>query len=165
MSSLFFRQKDSEKKETSYLLLLSLLSFALCIVCLTATTWAWFAASATTESNVISTATFGVDVVVADGANPVSAVDDVYTLSPGKAYTVTLTKTGSASAGFCVVTIDGTDYYTEQITHDTYTFVLNVTGAADVPVTFTPYWGQIPDSATGFIGTPSEIIASGTTNP
>lgn len=86
------------------MLLPSILGFALCFVCLAATTWAWFVVSVTSDSNTIQTTNFDVNVAVTDGTTPVNAVDGIYTLPTGE-YTVTLTPTGNATKGFVVVTV------------------------------------------------------------
>ena len=139
-----------------------MLGFALCFVCLAATTWAWFTVSVTSDSNTIQTASFGVAVTVTDGTTPVNAVDGVYTLNAGTAYTVTITKTGTASKGYCAVTIDGTDYYTQQITSN-YTFTLNVTGTGTAGVAFTPSWGDAPAITTYSLREPVAVIVDGAT--
>lgn len=87
------------------MLLPSVLGFALCFVCLAATTWAWFTASVTSEANTIQSAHFDVAVTVTPSSG--SATDkgnNVYSLSAGT-YTVTLTPTGNATKGFAVVTV------------------------------------------------------------
>lgn len=87
------------------MLLPSLLGFALCFVCLAATTWAWFTASVTSEANTIQTAHFDVNVAVTATSGTVTDKgNNVYSLSAGT-YTVTLTPTGNATKGFAVVEV------------------------------------------------------------
>ena len=146
------------------MLLPSVLGFALCFVCLAATTWAWFVVSVTSEANTIKTASFDVNVAVTPiDAGTVTVEDSVYKLSAGTKYTVTLTKTGTASKGYCAVTIDGSDYYTQQITSNEYTFTLNVTGTGTTSVTFTPFWGDAPAITTYSLRAPADVIVDGAT--
>ena len=152
------------------MLLPSVLGFALCFVCLAATTWAWFVVSVTSEANTIQTANFDVNVAV--NGNPVAAdANGDYTLAAGD-YTIMLKPTGTATKGFVVVEVAqqtsgvvlmmaGTGVSPSSATPDTtaagtyctpqlfdengvpqvVTFTLKTEGT----VTLTPYWGEQED--------------------
>lgn len=128
------------------MLLPSVLGFALCFVCLAATTWAWFTASVTSEANTIQTANFDVNVAVTDGTTPVNAVDGIYTLPTGE-YTVTMSKTGDAT-GYFNFEVNGTLYRTTAITEGTsITITIQNTSASSIICSFTSSWGT-PDGTT-----------------
>ena len=150
------------------MLLPSVLGFALCFVCLAATTWAWFVVSVTSDSNTIQTTNFDVNVAVTDGTTPVNAVDGIYTLPTGvNTITITITNTGTASTGFCVIKIgDGITVYTQQLTKnesDTITFTINVTGSGTVAMTVTPNWGTAMVNSTYSLRPPADVIVDGAT--
>lgn len=142
-----------------------MLGFALCFVCLAATTWAWFVVSVTSDANTIQTASFGVEMTV--NGNPVAAdANGSYTLPTG-VNTITITNTGTASTGFCVIKIgDGITVYTQQLTKnesDTITFTINVTGSGTVAMTVTPNWGTAMVNSTYSLRPPADVIVDGAT--
>jgi len=148
MSNLFFWQKCSAKKEQCPLRLLlpSFLGVALCIVCITSTTWAWFATSAASTANTIQSAAF--DVVVKDSADSVIAIetDGSYQLGQGT-YSVQMSKTGNA-AGYFDFTVGATQYRTAAITANTpITIKIQNTGTSPIYVFFMPSW-KTPDGTT-----------------
>ena len=148
------------------MLLPSVLGLALCMVCLAATTWAWFTASVTSEANTIQTANFDVNVAVTNGTNTVNETNGSYTLPTG-VNTITITNTGTASTGFCVIKIgDGITVYTQQLTKnesDTITFTINVTGSGTVAMTVTPNWGTAMVNSTYSLRPPADVIVDGAT--
>ena len=108
------------------MLLPSVLGLALCMVCLAATTWAWFTASVTSEANTIQTASFEVAVTV--NGNPVAAdANGDYTLAAGD-YTIMLKPTGTATKGFVVV----------EVAQQTSGVVLMMAGTGVSPSSATP---------------------------
>ena len=110
------------------MLLPSMLGFALCFVCLAATTWAWFVASVTSEANTIQTARFGVEVYLDGGTTPVAAdANGDYTLAAGT-HTIKLRATGNATKGFVVV----------EVAHQTSGVVLMMAGTGVSPSSATP---------------------------
>ena len=67
-------------------------------------------------------------------------------LEAEKKYTVTLTPGGTATAGYCKITLGGKDYYTGQLTADTLTF--KVSAAKKQELTVTSQWGSYSGEAT-----------------
>lgn len=134
------------------MLLPSVLGLALCMVCLAATTWAWFTASVTSEANTIQTASFGVSVKVFDSSDAEVNFDN---LSKSE-YTVTVTPDNGASEGFVIITVtelpESTPavsyiYHTQQIpSGKMLNFTLDLssisTSATAFKVDFTPHWGN-----------------------
>ncbi len=129
------------------MLLPSLLGFALCFVCLAATTWAWFTASVTSEANTIQTAHFDVEVYLDGSTTPVATdANGKYTLPTGT-YSVTMSKTGDAT-GYFGFEVDGTPYRTTAITANTpITITIQNNRTSPIICSFTSYWGT-PDGTT-----------------
>ncbi len=146
--------QTTEKKQPDRLtamLLPSILGILLCMVCLCQMTWAWFSATQTSETAPIKSANYQITVTADDGTGAVSIVDQTATLTSGATYTVTLTASGTASTGFCILSYpasgeDGTavtrHLYSAQIASgDSVSFTIRVEATADVTVTFSPQWG------------------------
>lgn len=98
----------------------------ICAVSLCGVTWAWFTATTSAGTAVIQAASYTVTVTAkSDEENLNIAVKDgvsTAVLEAEKKYTVTLTPGGTATAGYCKITLGGKDYYTGQLTADTLTF-------------------------------------------
>ena len=132
-------------------------ALAVAVLCYSVTVYAWFSASIGNTGNIITAATYGLEVSVFDAnKQPVQPQDGVYDLPGSQSYTVTLTKTGGASTGYCVVNDGENIYYTAPIKEESpLTFTIAEAGS----YTFTAVWGDytgegaIPDG--GFIGTPT----------
>lgn len=147
----------------------SIMGILLCIVCMGGLTWAWFNQSVTGNTESIHSASYSISISVAQ--NPTAenitvspGADGKYSLAAGKKYTVTLSATGSATTGYCKVTVNGTDYHTTQMApEDTVTFTINCTAAATVE--FSPNWmtysGYNTDRLIGRDITQIEITAEG----
>ena len=135
------------------MLLPSVLGFALCFVCLAATTWAWFVVSVTSDSNTIQTASFDVEVYLDGSTTPVAAdANGDYTLSTGK-YIVKMSKTGDAN-GYFDFKVGEKQYRTTAITANTpITITIENTGASSIICSFTSSWGT-PDGTTVGNGEP-----------
>lgn len=120
-----------------------------CVVCLCATSWAWFSASVTAAAT-IRTASYTVSVTVRQGENepvPVIASENgefSIDLTTGETYTIKLTPTGNASFGYCLVKYNETTYYTDQLTTGSLSFT--VTAADEATLTITPTWGEYTGS-------------------
>ena len=99
------------------LMLPSILGMLLCAVCLAGTTWAWFTATSSVDKNIgIEAAKFTVDVKF-DSNDDVTRSGDTYNITANKEYQVTLKATGTASEGYCSVTVDGSS-------NNSYQFIL-----------------------------------------
>ena len=158
-----------------------MLGFALCFVCLAATTWAWFVVSVTSEANTIQTANFGVEVYLDGSATPATAdANGSYTIAAGT-HTIELKPTGNATKGFAVVTIapqtssqmlmlasagseqqqatptdieEAGTYYTQQLFDENgvaQIATFTIQATGDVTLTITAHWGE---KQTDLVATP-----------
>ena len=140
------------KAETNLtkILLPSVLSILLCMALLCGMTWAWFASTQSTPAATIQAATYRIDVVAEtkNGGTVLTAGQDgKYTLAERVAYTVTLTALGTASKGYCKVTLpDNSVLRTAQIVpENSLTFTLTLTSGGSV--SFSPEWGTYSGTA------------------
>lgn len=118
-------------------------------------THAWFSDRCSAQITLQS-ATFDVEVVVTtpEGGTPeISTENGVYVcnLNSGT-YEVTLTRRGSASVGYCEISVGNDVYYSQNLSAQTesLSFTLVIT-RDNVPVTFTPKWSNAeqPQSTLG----------------
>ncbi len=130
-------------------MVLSFIGMGICAVSLCGVTWAWFTATTSAGTAVIQAASYTVTVTAkSDEENLNIAVKDgvsTAVLEAEKKYTVTLTPGGTATAGYCKITLGGKDYYTGQLTADTLTF--KVSAAKKQDLTVTPQWGSYSGEA------------------
>lgn len=127
----------------------SVLAVCACAVTLSATTYAWFTATTSSQVATIQSATYEVDVVVDNAAGEWYATHRTYsvTLDAGTTYVVNLTATGNATKGYCVVTLNGETSYTPEIlTAEDNTFTFSISGEGGA-LTITPMWGDRPSAA------------------
>ncbi len=94
---------------------ISVVGIILCMIALCSATWAWFSDSVSSPANSIQSANCNVSVSVTSDGTPVDPVDGKYTFYKGKAFTIKLTATGTAETAYCILNINGIDYYTDQI--------------------------------------------------
>ena len=142
MPHLFPRPKNTAKKELHSVRLLTpaLLGLALCIVCLTATTWAWLSASVSSSANTIQSAAFSVVVKNSADAEISAQSDGSYQLPQGT-YSVQLSKTGSAN-GYFDLTVGTAQYRTAVITGDApITVTVQNNDASAISFSAAPFWG------------------------
>lgn len=123
-------------------------SILLCLILLSATTWAWFGDNISSASNSIQAGNCTVSVDVKNsGTNvePQANTDSAYTFIFGaeKQYTVTITSMGTAKSSYCILIVDGKEYYTEQIStvspDNSITFTMSFTN--ETPVQIITRWG------------------------
>ena len=117
--SLFWVPRHAKPAEENIwrLFMPSLVGILVCMVCLAGMTWAWFSAGVRTKPQMISTATFDVNAVIAkDSGETVSpSLDGVYLLEAGT-YQVTLTAVGNViNGGYCMLRTEGKTYYTDHL--------------------------------------------------
>ena len=120
-----------------------------CVVCLCATSWAWFSASVTAAAT-IRTASYTVSVTVRQGETPVEVAEEagVYSVqfpADGE-YTIMLTRAGNASTGYCKVNFRNVEYYTGQLTAEAPELQFTTHAAQDESLTITPTWGTYTGS-------------------
>ena len=97
----------------------------MCLAAMSLTAYAYFSYNITSASNTIQAANFEANVLItitSSNNDPVAVTKDgkvqTATLDAGE-YTVLLTKGAStANTGFCIITINDTDYFTQQIGND-----------------------------------------------
>lgn len=155
LKELFEMPKENEKvKEKSFLTRISVsvvLMIAL-MVGMSLSAFAYFSASVTTASGRITAANYDLAIEIMDEAETAVEISNrTAVLKGGAIYTVTLSYIdGSASTGFCVITMDGNTYHTQQIGADTnadggkrmvLSFSVKVAGAGNAELTFAPNWG------------------------
>lgn len=136
-------------KAFAHLILVAVLGILVCIVCLSATTYAWFTADVQSGSNEIRTAEcrfsaelrrgdVTVATVVANGRESATVAD-----AEGE-YTVTVTLPAGSASGYLIVTVGGTDYRSDYLLRNegsdqTLTFTLIL--PAPETLTLTARWG------------------------
>lgn len=140
-TTLFFAAKKAP--HPCRLLAPSALAVCACAVCLSATTYAWFSATSTSQVATIQAAEYNVSVAMnANGEWDNSGTYSV-TLDAGTEYEVNLTATGSAATGYCELKFgEGTPCYTVPIQKDGI-FTFTVKGFTGT-LTITPMWGAYP---------------------
>ncbi len=154
--------EESTAKEHSdglfHILAPSVLSICLCAICLCGMSWAWFTATGNTAVSTIKAAEYNVTVTVTP-AKTTTTKEDGTTETTGGAvdkdsdgkstvkfysagtYTVTLTATGTATAGYCEITFGENVYHTDNFVKNT-TITLIVNANASETLTVTPRWGS-----------------------
>ena len=166
--SFFFHQPKRAEKETRidgvfHILAPSLAAFCLCAVCLCGASWAWFTASSGIGAAKVQAATYTVEIACDTGTGVWQ--DGEYQIrldggETGKTYYLRITSAtsaGTATDGFCDVTIGDKTYQTDQIPKgSSFAFSVEVQGNETATLTITPKWG------TGS-GTEKEKINSGKT--
>lgn len=86
---------------------------------------------------------------VADTATSYTIIPNEYgtytvALPADNTYVLKITKIGTATTGYCLISIDGnTTYCTAIINDEEYT--LTITPAEDMTITITPTWGPVPE--------------------
>ena len=121
-------------------------ALAVAVLCYSVTVYAWFSTSLVNTGNIITAATYGLDIVVKDeNESTVQPSNGLYNLTGSQSYTVTLTKTGGASTGYCVVKEGENIYYTAPITTESPTLTFTITKCGNY--TFTAVWGKYSGKA------------------
>ncbi len=141
-------EKKERKNSIAMLLMPSLLSVGICLVCVCGMTWAWFSSAVQTPVGQTASAYYTVTVdSVTDGGMTITPTTDGYSLQAGTAYTVTLTAAGTVKecGGYCL--IENAEKSSKDYTRTfapgetiTVTFTPDVAGT----YTFTGVWGSIP---------------------
>lgn len=158
--SMNHKKQQPEVADRSFFrsLFLSVLSIVVCMICLVSATWAWVSDSIENKGGVIQTANYDIEVTVTEktvtvndvmttdaaaadtDGNVVTGQGKNYQLQGNTEYMITLKAAGTATTGYCVVTVGDTVYHTAQIhPEDTLSFYL--IPAADSNVSFAAQWG------------------------
>ena len=118
-------KNDSSIAERSFIqsILVSVITILVSLACLTAATWAWCSEDMSSAGNTIQAASYELDIKVLDpdgialtpSADGLASGYHIYHFEAGEKYTVILTANGTASNCYCIVTVDGINYYTNLI--------------------------------------------------
>lgn len=151
----FFKMPSKDEKISEVFLLTRITTSIAIILTLMAgmtfSAYAFYMYSVASAPNTISAAAYELDMAVTVDGAAVTLKDGSFTAEGGKTYEITLKyKEGSASTGFCVVTIGDTVYHTEQISNAQLTsggqggavvFYVKTTGTGSQTVKLQPHWG------------------------
>lgn len=146
--SFFFHQPKRAEKETRidgvfHILAPSLAAFCLCAVCLCGASWAWFTASSGIGAAKVQAATYTVKIECETDPGVWQPCEYQISLDGPKTYNLRITPTGTATDGFCDVTIGDKTYQTDQIRKDSSSaFSVTVQANEDATLTITPKWGK-----------------------
>lgn len=125
------------------MLLPPILCAALCLVCLCGLSWAWFTVSISAGTSSVSGAQYSVSATVTNGETPVAPENGGFALSANTEYSVSLTAEGTASTGFCVITLTGgttQTLTTAQIARGE-TLGFKLIPESDTTLTVVAHWG------------------------
>ncbi len=160
IKSLFYKgryAKESEKSDGFVSMLVpSMLSICICVICLAGSTFAWFTASQSTSTQTITAANYKVETIVkkvteTEDIETVVAAEDggAYTLETGT-YTVVLTATGDATTGYCIIKLGETEIYKQQLKpENTFEFALVVYEDATLEITY--QWGTAANPGSSIV--------------
>ncbi|MBQ9761213.1 MAG: hypothetical protein IJW16_07675 [Clostridia bacterium] len=167
--------KLTEKAFTNSIFV-SILSILLCMVCLSAVTWAWFNGSVSSAPNTIETQSYVLtmqlrdsNLISVDLGTPNAKGQYNLALKSGEQYTVILTAEGTGKNGYCKITVGEKSYYTNLVTIQngvdtvsTFQFKLDNTSEPTVNVSFDLHWGTY--SGIPHIEAPGEYVIDVTQN-
>lgn len=147
LSSAPFKVKTEKKKDSIWHILApSLIGLFLCIACFCGTTWAWFSVSRSSNIASVKTASYEVNIGLTDSSqtNKIELLDGKSTyranLSENHSYTFCLEAEGEATTGFCKITFEGMEYYTDQIAKDSsLSFTVNTSQNKEIQIEC--FWG------------------------
>ena len=127
---------------------ISIIGILLCMVALCSVTWAWFSTEISSSPSDIRSAYCDVTVSVANENNILDPVDGKYNFVKNKAYRILITATGNAETAYCILNVDGTNYYTAQIPiGESIAFTVQFNNAETTEVEIIKCWGtsSVPD--------------------
>ena len=134
-----------------HLFLTSIIGISFCIICLCGTTYAWFTSTVSTNINTIKSATYSVTVTEPQSSDDIKIEKDgnntKLTFNNTGTYSITIApdQNNNVSKGYCIVNYKNTNYYTENLTSDSFTFIVNAT--ENEVLTITPNWGTYPSTS------------------
>ena len=166
------KKKEKQNDNIYRLLLPSFFAICICTICLSTATWAWFTSTTSTSVSSIRSSSYILSYKVNIGDDKTEiALQDTTTINGSASYTMTtdnciitlsVADTSTASAGYCVVSIDNDVFYTKIFGSGTYSFTIYA--PVNTQITLTPEWGSYPSSITidesnqidnnGILGTP-----------
>lgn len=158
-------------KAISFNLIACMVGVMLCIVSLTAATWAWFGNSISSPVNSVQTGVYTLDITVFDIKDPADANDDVillpnsdgsYSFDALTEYTVTLMAKGNVSTGYCAIVfashpdmkLHTSQIFTDESDSDPKSITFSLTVSSDESVRFESWWGT-------FASPERDVVAGG----
>ncbi len=116
----------------------------LCLIAMSLTAYAYFSSSVSSSFSTIKAANFKSEISVSDSDGNVFSVNEqgIVDLTPGT-YTVEIVSADKSSAktGFCIVTLNGDKYHTQQIEKNGEGVIFTLKISADTRVDFDDHWG------------------------
>lgn len=126
---------------------LSVLTMIVCCVLFCATTFAWFNGLQNTAISPIVAAEYSLSVEV----NGQTLDTNEYTcpLATEDRHVFTITASGTATTGYCQITVDGHVFTTVSIPKGT-SITLTIVASQDKKITFSAHWGAYSDEGTHY---------------
>ncbi len=139
-------KENVEKDCLVRLMLPSVIGICLCAVCMAGGSYAWFTASHSLPTQTIVSANYTVEILV--NGKGVSLTDNAYNtnLEAGD-YNITIIGAGSATTGYCAVTLGETTYRTLQIEKGKQ-ITLEVKIYESTKLSIEPKWGELNTTET-----------------
>lgn len=139
-NELFYIPKHAKVSEKNMLarITLSITVVVACLIAMSISAYAYFSCSVTSASNVIKSANFDATVSVVNEFGAEITLETESGLQKAildeGTYTVKLSKTDTSTAqkGFCIFTINGIDYHTQQLGSVEFAFTLKVPDATEL---------------------------------
>ena len=155
IKELFFGSKQDKLTDKAFTqsIAVSVISILVCVVALCSVTWAWFSSEISSSSSDIKSAYCDVNVTVVSEDSKLESIGGKYSFLKDKAYKIQISATGTAETAYCILKIDGVDYYTAQIpTQTSIEFTLQFDAEA-TKVEIIRCWGtsSVPDANRTFI--------------
>ena len=157
IKELFFGSKQEKLTEKAFTqsIAVSVISILVCVVALCSVTWAWFSSEISSPSSDIKSAYCDVNVTVVSEDSKLESIGGKYSFLKDKAYKIQISATGTAETAYCILKIDGVDYYTAQIpTQTSIEFTLQFDAEA-TEVEIITRWGisSVPAIDRDFVNT------------
>lgn len=127
---------------------ISIIGILLCMAALCSVTWAWFSTEISSSPSDISSAYCDVTVSVMNGDTDIEPLEEKYAFAKDTAYKITISAEGNAKTAYCILNVDGTNYYTAQIPiGESIAFTVQFNNAETTEVEIIKCWGtsSIPD--------------------
>lgn len=121
---------------------ISVLTIIVCCALFCATTFAWFNSLQNTTVSLIVAADYSLSVKI----NGQTLLTDEYTcpLTTEDRHVFTITASGTATTGYCQITVDGKTYTTVPISKGT-SLALTIVAAQGEEISFSAHWGACSD--------------------
>ena len=157
IKELFFGSKQDKLTDKAFTqsIAVSVISIRVCVVALCSVTWAWFSSEISSSSSDIKSAYCDVNVTVVSEDSKLESIGGKYSFLKDKAYKIQISATGTAETAYCILKIDGVDYYTAQIpTQTSIEFTLQFDAEA-TEVEIITRWGisSVPAIDRDFVNT------------